>query len=444
MPTTAGTYDVGVVTEGSDTYKAIGSAEEPFTANWTYTVKETPTEADFSYNSSTGIVSAAAGKTLGTVTTYYQVDGTWSTTMPTTAGTYDVGVVTEGSDTYNAVGFAEEPFAGTWTYTVKATPTASDFSYDSSTGIVSAAAGKDLGTVTTYYRVDGTWSTTRPTTAGSYDVGVVTEGSDTYNPVGFVEEPFAGTWTYTVKASDGDGDSSDSDKKDNIGKTAIATDKQAGNFAAGGLVSTADELKNAVLTDTDKAAIAAGKDLSVWVEMKDQTSTVSDTDKTAVTAKLPTNYVIGSYLDINLWKQVEGSTASKVTETANGKVKIAFTIPTGLQKSGRIYKLIRLHDSEAAVLDTTVDANYALTFETDRFSTYALVYADAASEEETTTTTSTTTTTTDTTATSSTAATDTVATSPKTGDTTNMALYLVMLMIGATGIAGVAFRRKRQ
>ena len=316
----------------------------------------------------------------------------------------------------------------------KVTPTAEDFSYDSSTGIVSAAEGKDLGTVTTYYKVDSTWTTTKPTVAGTYEVGAATEGSDTYNAIGSAEEPFVASWSYIVKASDGDGDASDTDKKDNAGKTAIATDKQAGNFAAGGLVSTADELKNAVLTDADKAAIAAGKDLSVWVEMKDQTSTVSDTDKTAVTAKLPTNYVIGSYLDINLWKQVEGSTASKVTETVSGKVKIAFTIPTSLQKSGRTYKLIRLHDGEATVLDTTVDANYALTFETDRFSTYALVYADTASEEETTTTT---TTTTDTTATAT-------STSPKTGDTSNVTLYLVMLMLGAAGFAGLSVRRKRQ
>ena len=319
---------------------------------------------------------------------------------------------------------------------------------------MSAAEDKDLGTVTTYYKVDNTWTTTKPTTAGTYDVGAVTAGSNTYEAAGSADEPLTASWTYVVKAAGGDDDSSGSDKKDDSGKVSVTTDKQVGNFAAGGLVSTADELKKTVLTDADKAAVAAGKNVNIWVEMKDQSSTVSDTDKSAVNAKLPTDNVVASYLDINLWKQVGDDAASKVTKTANGKVKIGFTIPESLQKSGRTYKLIRLHDGEATVLDTTVDANYALTFETDRFSTYALVYADATTGTTTpgtnttpsTTTTPATTTTPSTTTTSATTTTTTDAgtTSPKTGDTGNVSVYLVILMLGAAGVVGLSARRKRQ
>ena len=217
-------------------------------------------------------------------------------------------------------------------------------------------------------------------------------------------------------------------------KILTSTESQSGNFAAGGLKNTADELRDAVLTDADKTAIGAGKSVAVWIDMKDATSTVSDSDKTAVTDNLPTNYTVGTYLDINLLKQISGEDAVKVTQTPGGTVKIGFTIPAELQKSDRTYKIIRIHDGVATVLDATVDGDYELTFETDRFSTYALVYTDG-------TTNTTTPATTDGTTTNSTT---TSAASPKTGDTTNMALYLAMFMIGATGLAVVAFRRKRQ
>ncbi len=156
--------------------------------------------------------------------------------------------------------------------------------------------------------------------------------------------------------------------------------------------------------------------------MDDITSSVSESDKAAVSTKLPTNYTVGTYLDINLWKQISGDAASKVTKTANGTVKIGFTIPESLQKSGRTYNIIRLHDGVATLIEPSVDANYELTFETDSFSTYALVYTDS-------------------TASSSTETSATTTSSPKTGETSNMAGYLVILMLG---FAGFAFYKKRQ
>ena len=208
-------------------------------------------------------------------------------------------------------------------------------------------------------------------------------------------------------------------------KILASTENQSGNFAAGGLKNTANELRDAVLTDADKAAIGAGKSVAVWIDMKDATSTVSDSDKTSVTENLPTNYVVGKYLDINLLKQISGEEAVKVTEILGGTVKIGFTIPTELQKSDRTYKIIRIHDGVATVLDATVDENYELTFETDRFSTYALVYKDNATDTTTTTATTSTTTT------------------VKTGDNTNVVPYIVLLMFAFAGLAGVYARRKR-
>ena len=325
----------------------------------------------------------------------------------------------------------------------KTTPTADNFTYDSSTGLVSTQTGIDLGTVTTYYKVNGTWTTTKPTAVGTYDVGVVTGGSDTYEAIGSATEPFMASWTYEVKASG-------SNTKDTSGKVTITTDKQTGNFEAGGLKNTADELKNSVLTDDDKKAVEAGKNVSVWLVMKDQTATVSDTDKKAVADKLPTSYSVGTYLDINLWKQITGDEPSKLTETESGNVKIGFTVPENLQKSGRTYKIIRIHDGQATILDATVDENYELTFETDRFSTYALVYTDSAaatgSDAKAGTTNASDTKANTTTGSDVKANTATLTTtaSPKTGDASNVTLYLVILVAGIAGCAGIAFKRRKE
>lgn len=196
------------------------------------------------------------------------------------------------------------------------------------------------------------------------------------------------------------------------GAVAVPTEKENGNFAAGGIVNSPEEIKVAVLTAEDKAAIAAGKDVNVWLEVADNSAKVSEADKKVITAKLPNNYTVGTYLDINLWKQITDSDATKVTKVPNGKVKISLAIPKALQKNGRSYKIIRNHEGVATVLDANVDANYNLTFETDKFSTYALVYSD-----------------------------NTVA-SPKTGDV-NTTTFLLAMMVGLGIISVSVLNRKK-
>ena len=175
-----------------------------------------------------------------------------------------------------------------------------------------------------------------------------------------------------------------------IGTIEIPAENEEGNFGAAGLENTAEELKASVLTDDDKAAIAAGKDVAVWLEMKDNYANVASEDKTLVTStmtqSLGSGYEVGIYLDLTLWKQVEGAAKVPVTETS-GKVKVTMTIPENLRKAGVTYKIIRIHNGVATVIDTIVDeTTWKLTFETDAFSTYALAYTTAASTTPTATT----------------------------------------------------------
>ncbi|MBO1678489.1 Ig-like domain-containing protein [Bittarella massiliensis (ex Durand et al. 2017)] len=96
---------------------------------------------------------------------------------------------------------------------------------------------------------------------------------------------------------------------------------------------------------------------------------------------------IGQYLDISVLavgKNAAGQTIGScaVTETA-GKLQFTLPVPEALQRTGRQFAVVRLHGGKVEELPTTLAADgKTLQFETDRFSTYALVYRDAQSGGE--------------------------------------------------------------
>ena len=86
------------------------------------------------------------------------------------------------------------------------------------------------------------------------------------------------------------------------------------------------------------------------------------------------------YLDISLYKQIGSDAAVRVTET-NGEISISIAIPKELLNSNsavtRTYRMIRIHDNAAKLLEGSFDAKTGyFTFKTDAFSTYVLVYED--------------------------------------------------------------------
>jgi hypothetical protein len=148
------------------------------------------------------------------------------------------------------------------------------------------------------------------------------------------------------------------------------------------------------------------------------------------------------YLDINLFKKVGNNDATKVSET-NGKIRASIVIPKKLRKSGRTFEIIRVHKGKA----TTITGKYTkkthvFTFETDKFSTYAIAYKDVASSTDTESSDSSSSTTT--TTTSSTGSTATTATAPKTGDSNDVRVWYLLLIasLGALGFLGYSKKKK--
>ena len=145
-----------------------------------------------------------------------------------------------------------------------------------------------------------------------------------------------------------------------------------------------EEVENAILTDDDKKALEAGQNVDIKISVTDASNEVSSDAKIAIEAALKAaadkdaSVNVGQYLDISIKKTV-GEASSDVTETAKA---ISFTvdIPETMKNTdknvSRTYYIIRMHDGKAEVIPSSVE-NDKITFATDKFSTYALAYADA-------------------------------------------------------------------
>ena len=190
------------------------------------------------------------------------------------------------------------------------------------------------------------------------------------------------------------------------------------NACSGTLANTNEEIFEKVLGDDDKFLVETGKSAKVTLSVKDINNTVSLSDKALIEKNLGKNKV-GLYLDITLSKQVGDNTAVNVTET-NGKVKVTISVPDSLKNNDasitRTYKVMRIHEGKVDILDATYDAKTGkLVFETDAFSTYALVYSDAPVQT----------------------------TAPKTGDINHMASWIA-IMAAALAVAALLKKKTRE
>lgn len=149
------------------------------------------------------------------------------------------------------------------------------------------------------------------------------------------------------------------------------------NACSGALSNTSDELKDKVLTESDLKALEDGKDVDVWIEAKDISDNVDSSDKEKVESKIGNNK-IAMYFDLTLWKHIEDASKTSVTET-NGEVTISLVVPDEFINNNvqRSYSMIRVHADAVDIIPCTFDPETKkVSFKTDKFSTYALVYED--------------------------------------------------------------------
>lgn len=135
-------------------------------------------------------------------------------------------------------------------------------------------------------------------------------------------------------------------------------------------------LSSSLLTDQERELVKNGADAVVYTSLGAE---IDKSDLEKLNAALG-SLTLGKAYDIDLWVQVGDNAARQITSTSE-KINLSLKVDDSLINKNdnikRTYKVIRIHDGVATVLEGSFDAaTQMFTFETDLFSTYALTYVD--------------------------------------------------------------------
>lgn len=221
--------------------------------------------------------------------------------------------------------------------------------------------------------------------------------------------------------------------------TQTNTDKELSKMKVENL--SIDLVKD-LLTEQELKAVEAGKEVSVYLDIRKLDENESKEDKkimSELVAEKLTEGKVGMFMDLSLFKQIGDNSANKVADTKGNTISISLDIPEELKNTDenmkRTFYIVRVHEGKAEVITTGTVENM-ITFETDRFSTYAIVYSDTVTTVSSETTEQQ----------SSTEATGTVekasiTESPKTGEAGKY-VTLLILLAGSVGLFMMAKKKR--
>lgn len=142
-------------------------------------------------------------------------------------------------------------------------------------------------------------------------------------------------------------------------------------------------IENKKITANELSEVAEGKKIEIVLEVKEaQANEFIETSTKG--------YKVGKYLDITLYKSVNGTNESihELTKVLKVTIKVPEELINKDSKTKREYYIARSHNGKVDILETIYDEKTnSLTFETDKFSDYAIIYKDK-KELKTTVTTS--------------------------------------------------------
>lgn len=152
------------------------------------------------------------------------------------------------------------------------------------------------------------------------------------------------------------------------------------------------DLKKVVDEEVIEAIIEALEDgevitteITATTLTEDELMKTAASDMTEILKLVGTDGEVAQYLDLAIWiKSVDADGNETKLGTINALTEsIEFTvmIPDELDKNGRTFYVIRVHDGKAERLPVKKDGKQ-ITFSTDRFSIYALAYEDSTEEDD--------------------------------------------------------------
>ena len=139
-----------------------------------------------------------------------------------------------------------------------------------------------------------------------------------------------------------------------------------------------------------KTAIEEGKTIKTEIVSNNITeSNISDTVKEKVEqTKESTSKVLG-YFDINLEIKTDNDALGRITKLENAiritidTKELVKSLPTIEAGKTRKFSVIRIHEGETDILEATLNEDNTLSFNTDRFSDYIVVYNDISTNSNT-------------------------------------------------------------
>ena len=136
-------------------------------------------------------------------------------------------------------------------------------------------------------------------------------------------------------------------------------------------------IENKEITANELSEVAEGKKIEIVLEVKEaQTNELIETNTKG--------YKVGKYLDITLYKKIEGTNKSihELTKVMKVTIKVPEELINKDSKTKREYYIARSHNGKVDILETKYnEKTNSLTFETDKFSNYAILYKDTKEKE---------------------------------------------------------------
>ena len=203
------------------------------------------------------------------------------------------------------------------------------------------------------------------------------------------------------------------------GDTAVYSEDEE-EFISGGVYNT-DVSSDYVVKDKieyriDDETVVVGEPVTKVVSKLLNKEAVSASDLALIEEALPSGYSIGAYYDVvyGSFRPSPDNSLIDAMEEASSELKVVLTLgddfPSKDSDVTRTYKVIRVHDGEAEVLDATDNGDGTVSCMSDKFSTYAVIYQDTANVQKKETTS---------------------ITNPKTGD--KIILFAIIALIGFGG-----------
>lgn len=173
----------------------------------------------------------------------------------------------------------------------------------------------------------------------------------------------------------------------NLGDGCISIGVVSKNEKDAHLYGNIKDVLNACLTDEEIGSVEKGSriDVRLYVDSYLKDTDVSQKDREDIENAVDEfnasgkDLKIGRFVEISLEKNVD-SRGWEAIYNLDGTIEIVLTIPKDIFRPTRTYYVLRKHGNECEIIDDIDVKEDTITFLTDRFSTYTILYTE--SEEE--------------------------------------------------------------